>query len=46
MAINVLSLFIIIRGGVGIASNHKDDFIMPNGAEAGDYLILTKPLGV
>ncbi|CAD8071259.1 unnamed protein product [Paramecium primaurelia] len=33
-------------GGVGIASNHKDDFIMPNGAEAGDYLVLTKPLGV
>ncbi|CAD8126610.1 unnamed protein product [Paramecium sonneborni] len=33
-------------GGVGIASNHRDDFIMPNGAEPGDYLILTKPLGV
>lgn len=41
-----LYIYIFFRGGVGIASTHKDDFIMPNGAKPGDYLILTKPLGV
>lgn len=44
MAINVISL--LCSGGVGIATNHKDDFIMPDGAKPGDALILTKPLGV
>jgi selenide,water dikinase len=32
-------------GGAAIASGLKTDYILPNGAEAGDVLVLTKPLG-
>lgn len=32
-------------GGTAIASGKTSDFIMPNGANPGDVLILTKGLG-
>ncbi|KAM3135503.1 hypothetical protein pb186bvf_012359 [Paramecium bursaria] len=35
-----------IIGGVGITGAASDEFIMPVGAQKGDYLVLTKPLGV
>lgn len=33
-------------GGVGITTSNNKDFIIPNNAEPGDTLVLTKPLGV
>jgi len=33
-------------GGCAIASGLKSDYIIPNGAEVGDVLLLTKPLGI
>lgn len=34
-----------IIGGIGISAVQKSEFIMPNGAEKGDTLVLTKLLG-
>ena len=32
-------------GGVAIASSDQEDLIMPNYADVGDQIVLTKPLG-
>lgn len=34
-----------MMGGCAIAAVRSNEFMMPNNAEAGDVLILTKPLG-
>uniref|UniRef100_A0A915J2P7 Selenide, water dikinase n=1 Tax=Romanomermis culicivorax TaxID=13658 RepID=A0A915J2P7_ROMCU len=36
----------LLLGGVGSSVCHRRQFIMPDRAEAGDVLILTKPLGI
>lgn len=38
--------YILYSGGVGITTSNNKDFIIPNNAEPGDTLVLTKPLGV